>query len=124
MKTKRNILIATITSALIFSATALFAEAPAAGEAGAHAAHNKTLLDLFIEGGWVMYPIAACSIFTFYLIGDCTLKTTLKRAAPPQHVEEVKKYFRQGDYVSAYNYCKANPSLLTNVLRVGISLLG
>jgi hypothetical protein len=36
----------------------------------------------------------------------------------------VKALFRQGDYVGAYNYCKENPSPLTNVLRVGISLLG
>lgn len=122
MKTTRHILIATITSAVILSATAIFASTPA-GEGG-HAAHNKTLLDLFIEGGWVMYPIAACSIFTVYLIGDCSMKTTYKRASPPQHEEQVKNFFRQGDYVSAYNYCKANPSPLTNVLRVGISLLG
>ena len=122
MKTKPHILLATITVTMLLSTAALFASAPA--EAGAPAVHNKTLLDLFIEGGWVMYPIAACSIFTFYLIGDCTMRTTLKKAAPAQHVEQVKNFFRQGDNVSAYNYCKANPSILTNVLRAGISLLG
>ena len=58
MKTKHHILLATITATMLLSAAALFASAPA--EAGAAAVHNKTLLDLFIEGGWVMYPIAAC----------------------------------------------------------------
>jgi len=58
MKTTRHILIATITSAVILSATAIFASTPA-GEGG-HAAHNKTLLDLFIEGG--------CRVFDFHSV--------------------------------------------------------
>jgi biopolymer transport protein ExbB len=44
--------------------------------------------------------------------------------APPEHEQKVKELFRQGDYVGAYKYCKENPSPLTNVLRVGIGLLG
>ncbi len=36
----------------------------------------------------------------------------------------MKNLFRQGDYVGAYNYCKANPSPVTNVVRVGVSYLG
>ena len=36
----------------------------------------------------------------------------------------VKDFFRHGDYVGAYNYCKTNPSPFTNVCRVAVSLLG
>jgi biopolymer transport protein ExbB len=36
----------------------------------------------------------------------------------------VKRLFQQGDYVGAYTFCRDNKSPLTNVLRVGISLLG
>ena len=36
----------------------------------------------------------------------------------------MKELFRQGDYVGAYKYCKENSSPLTNVLRVGVGLLG
>jgi len=97
--------------------------APAAGEA-APAVHKKTLWEQLKEGGWVMFPIGACSVFTVYLIGDGIIRTGLKKVSPAQHETTVKALFRQGDYVGAYNYCKANPSPLTNVLRVGISLLG
>jgi biopolymer transport protein ExbB len=48
----------------------------------------------------------------------------IKRTAPPMHEEAVKGFFRSGDYVGAYNYCKANKTPMTNVLRVGVSLLG
>ena len=71
-----------------------------------------------------MIPIGLCSVATLYLIGDGIIRTSRKRVAPSGHEQSVKALFRQGDYVGAYNYCKENPSPLTNVLRVGISLLG
>ena len=36
----------------------------------------------------------------------------------------MRGFFRPGDYVGAYDYCKANPSAFTNVCRVAISQLG
>src|SRR3954447_6731111 len=86
-------------------------------------ARGKTLWEQIKEGGWVMVPIALCSIATLYLIGDGVLRTAPKRVAPPEHEQRVKELFRQGDYVGAYKFCRENPSALTNVLRVGISLL-
>jgi biopolymer transport protein ExbB len=76
------------------------------------------------EGGWVMFPIFAISVAALYLIVDGSLRTGAKKALPAQHVESVRSFFRQGDYVGAYNYCKANPSPFTNVCRVAISMLG
>lgn len=86
--------------------------------------HHKTLWEQIYEGGWVMIPIGMCSVFTFFLCGDGWVKTSRKRTAPPQFEIEIKKLFRSGDYVGAYNFCKQNPSVLTNVLRSGIGMLG
>ena len=85
---------------------------------------SKTLWQQVQEGGWVMFPIALCSIATLYLIGDGIIRTSRKKAAPPAQAEALKTLFRQGDYVGAYNYCKENVSPLTNVLRIGVGLLG
>ncbi len=85
---------------------------------------NKTLMHQIKEGGWVMIPIAACSILMVYLIIDGVLRTSPKKALPAEHVESVKSLFRQGDYVGAYNCCKSNPSPFTNVCRVAVSQLG
>ena len=85
---------------------------------------SKTLWEQIREGGWVMFPIALCSIATLYLIGDGIIRTSRKKAAPAAQEDALKTLFRQGDYVGAYNYCKENPSPLTNVLRVGVGLLG
>jgi len=98
-----------------------FAQSPSPAPAGEQ---KKTLWETIAKGGWVMIPIALCSIATLYLIGDGVIRTSQKRIAPPEAEENVKTLFRNGDYVGAYKYCKENPSPLTNVLRVGIGLLG
>ncbi len=123
LKTLYLTALAAITLLLVGSA---FGQEPAAGAAGGHGSgvHSKTLWEQIKEGGWVMVPIGLCSVATLYLIGDGVIRTSRKRVAPPGHEQSVKALFRQGDYVGAYNYCKENPSPLTNVLRVGISLLG
>jgi biopolymer transport protein ExbB len=99
-------------------------QAPAPAEAAPAVGHSKTLWEQIEEGGWVMVPLGLCSVLTLYLIGDGVMRTSRKRVAPAAHEQTVKALFRQGDYVGAYNYCKENPSPLTNGLRVGISLLG
>jgi biopolymer transport protein ExbB len=106
-------------------ATIAFGQAAApAASPGTPPVETKTLFTQIQEGGIIMFPIGICSILTVYLIGDGSLRTGKTRISPPQHEAALKDLFRQGDYVGAYNYCKANPSPMTNVLRIGISLLG
>jgi biopolymer transport protein ExbB len=88
------------------------------------AGHSKTLLETLVEGGWVMVPIGIMSILTVYLSTDGVRNTSIKKTSPPALESEVKRRFVQGDYVGAYTFCRDNKSPLTNVLRVGISLLG
>lgn len=122
----KNVYLATLALTALLLIGSAWAQEPAAGAAGGHGdgVHSKTLWEQIKEGGWVMVPLGLCSIATMYLIGDGVVRTSRKRVAPPGHEQTVKALFRQGDYVGAYNYCKENPSPLTNVLRVGISLLG
>lgn len=87
-------------------------------------AHSKSLLETLMEGGWVMIPIGVMSVLTVYLSTDGVRNTSIKKTAPPAYEAEVKRLFQQGDYVGAYTFCRDNKSPLTNVLRVGISLLG
>jgi biopolymer transport protein ExbB len=71
-----------------------------------------------------MVPIGIISVLTVYLSTDGMKNTSIKRTSPPAYEAEVKRLFQQGDYVGAYTFCRDNKSPLTNVLRVGISLLG
>lgn len=100
--------------------------APADGAASTAppAATTKTLWEQIQEGGWVMFPIGACSLGMVYLIVDGVIRTGRTKIAPEAHEKKLKEFFQRGDYVGAHQYCKTNPSPLNNVVRVGLSLLG
>ena len=95
-----------------------------AAEEGAGAIRHKTLWEQIYEGGWVMIPIGLCSVLTVYLCGDGWMRTSRKSTAPLACESQIKNFFREGDYVAAYNYCKKHHSPLANVLRAGIGILG
>ena len=124
MKRKLGYLAALAFVTLSIVASPAFAQSPTPGAPAAPTEQKKTLWQTIAQGGWVMFPIALCSVATLYLIGDGVIRTMPKKVAPPEHEENVKNLFRHGDYVGAYKYCKENPSPLTNVLKAGIGLLG
>jgi len=115
----------------IFIATSLAQEpaAAAAGEAGAETpaaagAPPHTLWDRIKEGGWVMFPIGACSVALIWLTVDLWMRCSAKKLAPPAQVAQVQDLFRAGDYVGAYQFCKNNPSAFGDVTRVTLSYVG
>lgn len=123
MKTKIKILLTLAIGGLFFGAD-LLAEDSAAPPEKAPAA-TKSLWKQIEEGGWVMFPIGLCSLFTLYLIGDGIARiTNPKKLIPAGQVEAVRGLFRTGKYPEAYQYCKDNPSAFTNICRVAVSLLG
>ncbi len=121
MKYKKAIFLSVIAAGLLTAFSGVYAQAK---PDATPPAVKKTLWTQIQEGGWVMFPIAACSILTMYLIIDGVLRTSPARVQPPQYVAAVKEFFRQGDYVGAYAYCKKYPSGFTNVCRVAVSFLG
>src|SRR5262245_34805159 len=109
MTPRRSLLFALLTGALMFFSTLSNAQdakpaasgAPAGAEA-APAAHKKSLMEKFNEGGKIMYLIVLCSIATVYLAIDGILRTSHNRVIPPDQLDRVKILFRDGDYVGAY----------------------
>jgi len=122
MNKRRPHLLLLLTVFLCLGTAIASAEEPAKKDA--KAAHSKSLLETLVEGGWVMFPIGIMSVLTVYLSTDSIRNTSIKKTSPPAYEAEVKRFFQQGDYVGAYTFCRDNKSPLTNVLRVGISLLG
>jgi biopolymer transport protein ExbB len=98
--------------------------APAAAGAEAPTKVEHTLMDRFHEGGWVMYPITACSVALIWLTVDLWMRTGLKKMAPPAQVAQLQDLFRAGDYVGAYQFAKANNSSFCDVSRVALSFVG
>ena len=107
----------------ILSTINSYAQAPADG-AAAHAEQSETLIDIFFQGGIVMYPLALCSIVLVWLVVDLWMRTGLQKMAPPAQVAQVQDLFRAGDYVGAYQFCKGNTSPFGDVTRVTLSFVG
>ena len=85
---------------------------------------TKTLFSQIAEGGWVMFPIALCSMATVYLVVDGFLRTARRKTAPLEQEMKLKGMFQRGEYLEAHDYCVSAPSMLTNVTRAGLTLIG
>jgi biopolymer transport protein ExbB len=78
-------------------------------------------MDLFIEGGWVMYPITACSVAMIWFIVDGYIRTSAGKLYPVDHVTQLRELFKKGDYVGAYAFAKSAGSPLADVVRAGVA---
>lgn len=107
----------------VFASASAFAQ-EAAAEGGGHAVKSESAIDLFLQGGWVMYPLAICSVVLVWLTVDLWIRTGIKKMAPPALVGQLQDLFRAGDYVGAYQFCKGNPSPFCDVSRVALSFVG
>ena len=93
----------------------------ASAQEAAGGAHKKTLMDLFIEGGWVMYPITACSVAMIWFIVDGYIRTSAGKLYPVDHVTQLRELFKKGDYVGAYAFAKTAGSPIADVVRAGVA---
>jgi len=93
----------------------------ASAQEAAGGVHKKTLMDLFIEGGWVMYPITACSVAMIWFIVDGYIRTSAGKLYPVDHVTQLRELFKKGDYVGAYAFAKSAGSPVADVVRAGVA---
>ncbi len=89
---------------------------PVAGEVAVAPVQEKTLLDMFNQGGWLMYPLLLCSIGTAAVAVYCFLQINGKKMMPATQVEAVGKNMEQRDAGSAYSLCHGNPNAFANTM--------
>jgi biopolymer transport protein ExbB len=101
-----------------------FILAGAAGTASAKSAfggdQSMTFADMFIVGGWCMWPLALCSIAAvFFAIRNAIMlrtKNLLRADLKPQ----LEKLMASRDLKGVREVCQNNPSLMTSVLDAGL----
>ncbi len=109
----------------IIAPVAVFAQEAAAGaaDAAAEGERTETFLDTLAQGGWVMWIILAGSIALVWLSIDGFIRSTTKRVFPPEHIEGIRNLFKAGDYLGAYDFCKKNRSIISDIVRNGLAFL-
>lgn len=114
---KRILLVLTLTSAAWPLGLLAQESTPAPTPAPAV---EQSLFDLYVQGGWLMHPIALCSIGTIAVAAFCALQINRKRLIPPAQVEQLTAAMAAKDLQSAYAECEANKNPLTNALAAAI----
>ena len=116
---KKTIQTAVTAAFLFIPLTAFAAEAAKPG-----GETKKTLIDTYLEGGWVMHLLLVCSIAMVWLIIDIWLRTNRPKMTPPEDVAVAQELFRAGDYLGAYQAMKASFSPFAEVVRAGLGSVG
>ena len=102
------------------------APADASGSATPAASTPKDthVVDMFLEGGPVMYVLALASVCLVWFTVEGFVILRTRKLAPPALIARIREAFKAGNYQEAWNICKANPCFLSNVLGNGLERIG
>lgn len=88
--------------------------APAAGG-------DVSLGQLWVQGGWAMYPLALFSIATFALILYNALAVRPQPFLRPTVTARLDQALAQGDVAAARTICEENPCIVANITKAGLA---
>ncbi len=76
-----------------------------------------SLWSLLQQGGWAMYPLAACSIAMFFLIFHCVRETAPARFIPPNALPHLASLLESRRIEETMAHLDATPGALSRALR-------
>jgi biopolymer transport protein ExbB len=110
------------TMTLSLSAQTADATVESAEEAEAAAAADDTsLIDMYMNGGWAMYPLTLLSISAFGLIVYNFMAINPKQILQPTVLPEVNAALQEMDLEKARSICNENPAPATNIIHAGLA---
>ncbi|MDQ8182783.1 MotA/TolQ/ExbB proton channel family protein [Pelagicoccus sp. SDUM812005] len=89
----------------------------------AQAQASSSLWTMIQQGGWAMYPLAACSLAFFYIAIHCYRETRSLNFAPPSLLASLKTPFASGDLPQAETLAKSSPTILGRSLASALPKL-
>ena len=101
----------------------LFAQDDAAAPAASPpppAAVEKSLVDLFLAGGALMWPILACSVGTVAVGVYCFMQINQKKMMPKAQEAAVSQYMQHQDPNGAYQLCQSSPNVFANTMSAAL----
>jgi len=81
---------------------------------------EKSLLDLFLTGGPLMWPILLCSMGTIAVGVYCFLQINQKKMMPKTQEAAVSQYMQHRDPNSAYQLCQSQPNVFANTMSAAL----
>ncbi len=85
---------------------------------------SSSFFHLLVQGGWLMIPIALCSIVAVYVIVERWLSLNNAQMEVDSFLNRVKQMLEDGDRQRALTYCDSIDKPLPRILKAGIQRLG
>ncbi len=109
-----------ITWSLLLSASGAIAHAQTeVVQPAAPAEESVTLLTMFQQGGWAMYPLLLFSVATVGLAVYCAMIIREKRFTQPEATDDLRKAIQDGDPALGLKACQQHPGYMTDILTIG-----
>ena len=85
---------------------------------------GASLIDIILQGGWVMLPLALLSVLAVYLFIE--RMNTLRQAQtdPYELTSKIRRYIQAGDVRGAVGFCDAQDNPISRILKRGLERLG
>jgi len=79
-----------------------------------------SMLDLFLKGGVVMWPILLCSVIGFVVIVERWLVLRKARIDVGQFMLRLRSVLQKGNLQSAIHFCMKTSAPLSNIMKKGL----
>jgi biopolymer transport protein ExbB len=89
-------------------------------ETAEEAAGDKSLIDMYKNGGWAMYPLTLLSISAFGLIVYNFMAINPNQILQPSVLPEIDTALQAMDIEKARSICDENPAPATNIIHAGL----
>ena len=81
---------------------------------------DTSLLDLYLQGGALMHPIALCSIGTIALAIFCAMRINRRKLIAPALIPPLNREMSDRNLPAAYALAQQNPTMMTNSLAAAL----
>ena len=85
---------------------------------------NAILPDLFVRGGWLMYPIFLCSVVAMGFFLERIVKLRRTRVMPKPLVQNVNDLISRKKLSDAIYMCQGHPSAISRIYNAALKISG
>ncbi len=85
---------------------------------------EMNLLDMCLQGGWLMIPLLLLSIMSIYILVERWLVIRRAQTEDATFMHRIRDYIHSGDLDSARNLCRKTDTPYSRLIDKGISRIG
>ena len=85
---------------------------------------STSLIEIIVQGGWIMIPLGLLSILAVYLFIERLGTLRSAQSDPYQLTDRIRRYIQASDVRGAVGYCDAQDNPISRILKRGLERLG